>query len=403
MKRLQAFKYELRLNGAQRRCLYRIAGSCRYVFNKALGLQRERYEKGEKKLNYAGLCKLLTTWKYDKESLWLQETPSQALQQSLKDLERAYTNFFAKRADFPCFKRRGAKDSFRLPQGCRLEQENDRIFIPKLGWLRYRNSRKALGELSNVTISRHGDKWYVSIQTERTVKEAIHPSKTAIGIDVGVAKLATLSDGRVFEAINSFAQYQARLAFLQRAASKKKKRSSNWKKAITRVNRVHCKISCVRQDYLHKTTSAISKNHALVCLEDLKIKNMSKSAAGSLEAPGKKVRAKSGLNKAILDQGWYEFRRQLEYKEAWLGGFVLAVPPQNTSRTCPECGHVSSENRLSQAHFACVACGYQGNADQVAAINILRAGHARLACGELVQLGHSMKQEPAEMAQACVA
>jgi putative transposase len=107
---------------------------------------------------------------------------------------------------------------------------------------------------------------------------------------------------------------------------------------------------------------------------------MSKSAAGSTEAPGRHVRAKAGLNRAILDQGWFEFRRQLDYKLAWNGGHLIAVPPQNSSRTCPTCGHVSKENRRTQARFECAECGFEGNADLVGAINILRAGHARLAC-----------------------
>ena len=118
----------------------------------------------------------------------------------------------------------------------------------------------------------------------------------------------------------------------------------------------------------------------MVCIEDLKIVNMSKSAAGTVETPGRNVKAKSGLNKSILDQGWGEFRRQLEYKQVWLGGDVLAVPARNTSRTCPACGHVSAENRKTQSKFECVECGYAENADLNAAINILRAGHARLAC-----------------------
>jgi len=400
MKRLQAFKFELRLSGSEKRLFYRFSGSCRFVYNKALALQKDRYEKGEKKLNYAGLCKQLTQWRHQNETLWLKEIHSQVLQQSLKDLERAYRNFFEKRADFPQFKRRGVRDAFRFPQGSKLDQSNSRIFLPKLGWLRYRKSRDVLGEISNITVSRYGKRWYVSIQTERDVPTPVHASLSAVGVDVGVARLATLSDGMVYEAVNSFGIHRQRLAFLQRRASKRKKFSQNWKKAMAGVSLLHRKISSIRQDYLHKTTSAISKNHAMVCLEDLQIKNMSKSASGSLAIPGRQVKAKTGLNRSILDQGWHEFRRQLEYKEAWLGGTVIAVPPQNTSRTCPNCDHISAENRSTQAHFECVACGYVNNADKVGAINILRAGHARLACGETVRLGRSMNQEPAEAIQA---
>ena len=162
--------------------------------------------------------------------------------------------------------------------------------------------------------------------------------------------------------------------------SRKTKFSNNWKKAKARVQRIHATIGNARRDYLHKATSAISKNHAMVCIEDLQVKNMSRSAAGTADAPGRNVRAKSGLNKAILDQGWFEFRRQLGYKLAWGGGWLIAVPPQNTSRTCPCCGHVSAKNRQTQVRFECVGCGFEENADVVGAINVLRAGHARFAC-----------------------
>ena len=118
----------------------------------------------------------------------------------------------------------------------------------------------------------------------------------------------------------------------------------------------------------------------MVCMEDLQVRNMSGSASGTRESPGRNVRAKRRLNKSILDQGWYEFRRQLEYKLTWRGGILIAVLPQNTSRTCPECRSVSAENRKTQAEFRCETCGFEGNADVVGAINILRAGHARLAC-----------------------
>ena len=143
---------------------------------------------------------------------------------------------------------------------------------------------------------------------------------------------------------------------------------------------IHSRIGNARRDYLHKTTTTISQNHAMVCIEDLRVRNMSESAKGNVENPGRNVRAKSCLNKAILDQGWFEFRRQLDYKLKWNGGWLIAIPPQNTSRTCPCCGHVSKDNRKTQEHFECVECGLTENADVVGAINILRAGHARFAC-----------------------
>ena len=379
MQRLQAFKYELRPDGQQQLRMRRFAGSCRFVFNKALALQQERYEQGEKKLGYAELCKQLTQWKSEDSTAWLAETPSQPLQQTLKDLERAYTNFFAKRADFPRFKKKGLSDSFRYPQGFKLDQANTRLFLPKLGWLRYRNSRDVLGVIKNITVSQSSGKWYAAIQTEREVDVPVHQG-TAVGLDMGIKRFVTLSDGSHKDPLNSFKAHEKALRKAQQAMSRKVRFSRNWKKAKARIQRIQTHIGSARPDYLHKTSAAISKNHALVCVEDLQVRNMSKSAAGTTDTPGRNVRAKSGLNKAILDQGWGEFRRQLDYKLAWNGGHLIAVPPKNTSRTCPCCGHISADNRQTQATFECVECGFKENADLVGAINVLRAGHAQLAC-----------------------
>ncbi|WP_419687996.1 RNA-guided endonuclease InsQ/TnpB family protein [Burkholderia theae] len=381
MQRFQAYKFELRPDGQQERQMRRFAGSCRFVFNKALALQKERHAQGEKKLGYAGLCKLLTEWRNSTETAWLADAPVHPLQQSLKDLERAYASIFAKRTDFPRFKKKGRSDSFRYPdpKQVKLDQTNSRVFLPKLGWLRYRNSREALGTVKNVTVSQSCGKWYVSIQTEREVEQPI-PQGNAIGIDMGVVRLATLSDGTFYAPLNSFKRHEAALRRAQQAMSRKVKFSRNWMTAKARVQRIHSRIGNARRDYLHKATTAISQNHAMVCIEDLKVRNMSRSAAGTTEKPGRQVRVKSGLNKAILDQGWFEFRRQLDYKLAWHGGWLVAVPPRNTSRTCPCCGYVSTGNRRTQARFECMECGFAENADVVGAINVLRAGHARCAC-----------------------
>ena len=382
MKRLQAYKYELQPNGEQLRDMRRFSGACRFVFNKALALQIENHSAGEKFINYVAMAKHLTAWRNGNETPWLKDSPVHPLQHALKDLERAYKNFFAKRADFPRFKKKGQSDSFRYPdpKQIKLDQANSRIFLPKLGWVRYRNSREVLGIVKNVTVSGKQGKWYVSIQTEREVEAPIHPSTAIVGIDMGIARFATLSDGSYFAPLNSFKRQEKALVNAQRAMSRKKKFSNNWKKAKAKVQKIHARIGNARRDYLHKATTTISQNHAMVCIEDLQVRNMSKSASGTTETPGRNVKAKSGLNKAILDQGWYEFRRQLDYKLAWNGGQLVAVPPQNTSRTCPCCGHVAKENRRTQARFRCVACGFEENADVVGAINILRAGHAHCAC-----------------------
>jgi putative transposase len=295
-------------------------------------------------------------------------------------------------------------DSFRYPDAKQIEldRENGRISLPKLGYIRYRNSRIVLGEVRSATVSNRAGKWYVSILTKREVAQPV-PHGQAVGIDVGVARFGTLSDGSYIAPLASFKKHEQRLAKYQRRMSRKVKGSSNWKKAKARVQRIHAHIANARNDFLHKASTAISKNHAMIAVEDLQVRNMSKSAKGSAEVPGRNVRAKSGLNKSILDQGWFEFRRQLEYKTAWRGGFFVAVPAANTSRTCPCCGHISADNRKTQALFACVRCGHEANADHVGAINVLERGQRLLACGETVQPGRSKKQEPAEATQALAA
>ncbi|ECK8872577.1 transposase [Salmonella enterica] len=400
MKRLQAFKFQLRPNGQQEREMRCFAGACRFVFNRALALQNENHEAGNKYISYTKMTSWLVEWKNATETQWLKDAPSQPLQQSLKDLERAYKNFFQKRAAFPRFKKRGQNDAFRYPQGVKLDQENSRIFLPKPGWMRYRNSRQVTGVVKNVTVSQSCGKWYISIQTESEVSDPVHPSVSMVGLDAGVAKLATLSDGTVFEPVNSFQKNQKKLAGLQRQLSRRVKFSNNWQKQKRKIQRLHSRIANIRRDYLHKVTTTISKNHAMIVIEDLKVSNMSKSAAGTVSQPGRNVRAKSGLNRSILDQGWYEMRRQLEYKQLWRGGQVLAVPPAYTSQRCVCCGHTAKENRPSQSKFECQACGYTANADVNGARNILAAGHAVLACGGMVQSGRPLKQEPTEMIQA---
>ncbi|HFT0289755.1 TPA: RNA-guided endonuclease InsQ/TnpB family protein, partial [Proteus mirabilis] len=193
-----------------------------------------------------------------------------------------------------------------------------------------------------------------------------------------------------------------KLARLQRKLSRKIKFSANWQKQKRKIQHLHSHIANIRKDYLHKVTSEISKNHAMIVIEDLKVSNMSKSAKGTTERHGRNVKAKSGLNRSILEQGWYEMRRQLEYKQLWRGGQVLAIPPAYTSQKCACCGHTAKENRQSQSQFECLECGYTANADINAARNILAAGHAVLACGGRVQSDRPSKQEPAELIQTSV-
>lgn len=376
---------------------FQFAGCVRFVWNKALAWNLERLKRKEPILYYQELDFWLKLWKRSDEFGFLKETHSQILQQKLKDLQKAFLDAFDKSQPnkrLPTFKKRGQSISFRYPQGFQLNGNN--IYLPKLGWFRFRQSRKLEGTVKNVTVSYACGNWYVAIQTEQTIEQPAHPKSSIIGMDMGVARFATCSDGSVIEAKHHFKRLQRRLKIAQRSLSRKQKFSNNWKKQKEKIQKLHAHTANARQDYLHWHSNRLSKNHAMIVMEDLKVKNMSKSAKGSIDNPGRNVKAKSGLNRAILDQGWGEFRRQLDYKLNWSGGELVLVSPHYTSQTCPACEHVAKENRQSQAHFHCVACGYQENADKVGAMNVLRAGHAQLACGDIAN-GGSGAQETARL------
>ena len=325
MKRLQAYRFELRPDGFQGRQMGRFAGACRLVFNRALAIQRERHAQGLNNESLNALSSRLTGWRNDPATPWLAQAPVHPQQQALRDLRRAYANFFAGRAGRPRFRRKWGATSFRYPDAkqFKIDQANRRMFLPKLGWVRYRNSRVIEGELRNITVSRSCDKWFASIQTQREVP-APGPRCGVAGIDLGVARFATLSDGSFHVPLNSFKRHETAL--------RKAQFSNNWRKA--------------------------------------------------------------GLNQAILDQGWFEFRRQLDYKAAWNGGRFVAVPPAYTSQECSACGHTAKANRRSQKCFVCTVCGFEKHADWNAAINIRRAGLARIACE--VSGVSRQQQEPPE-------
>ena len=212
-------------------------------------------------------------------------------------------------------------------------------------------------------------------------------------MDWGVANFAMLSDSEVVDQCQPLKKFLPKLAKLQRRMSRKKKFSKNWRKAKAKVTKVHRHIANIRKDYVHQASNNISKNHVVVCIEDLQVQNLSKSAT-------KNRAQKSGLSRSILDASPFELRRQLEYKTQWRGGLLVLVPAKNTSRTCPVvlggCGHVSAENRKSQAKFVCVSCGFSAHADFLGAVNIREAGLASLACSQPSGDVSPSCQEPAE-------
>ncbi len=310
-------------------------GSSRFLWNKCLALNLERLEKGQSILWYQELAFWLTLWKQSDEYGFLKECPSQVFQQKIRDLERAFKDCFDKTQPLkrlPVFKKKGIGDSIRFPQGYKIF--NCRIFLPKLGWIGFYKSRQISGKIKNITISKRGERWYASIQVEQMIEIPRHPSDSEIGIDAGIICFAAFSDGTTIEGVNIFRRHQDRLAKEQRKLSRKQKGSQNWKKQKKKISGLHHTITNARKDFLHKLSTKISKSQARVYVESLQIRNMSASARGTLEDPGRNVKAKSGLNKSILDQGKYEFLRLLQYKLDWQGGSLVEVEYRNTSQRC---------------------------------------------------------------------
>jgi len=378
----KAYKYRLNTNATIEQKMTQYAGNCRFLWNKALALNLYYLEHKQPMLWYQELDFFSKLWKQSDEYEFLKLSPAQTLQQTLKQLERAFKDAFDKKQllkKIPTFKKRGDRDSFSFPQGFKLEGK--RIFLPKIGWVNFRKSREVEGTAKNVTVSRQGKHWFVSIQVEIEVPEPVHSSASMIGVDMGVKRLFTLSDGDFAKPINvDF--FKKKIKHLQKRLARMVKFSNNWRKLKEKINRLHTKIANIRHDTLHKLSTTLSKNHAMIVLENLQIKNMTKSAKGDRDNPGSMVKQKSGLNRVILDQGWGMFKTFLEYKQLWSGGQVLLVDPKYTSQTCPECHHRSKNNRQTQSEFECVLCGYREHADLVGAKNILERGHRLLACGE---------------------
>jgi putative transposase len=228
----KGYKFRLKTTADQEQILSQFAGCCRFVWNKALALQDELFQaESEKMLSKTKLLNLLPEWK--QEHPFLKESHSQILQQTLIDLDRAYQNFFRRLKNgedsgYPRFKKKFMHDSFRFPQGFKVKGRH--IYLPKLGWFRFYKSQNIDGTPKNVTVSRRGKNWYVSVQVEQELSDPISIQKPSVGIDMGVARFCTFSDGTLFLPLNSFKRLSRKLAKFQRSLAKKVKFSQNWKK-----------------------------------------------------------------------------------------------------------------------------------------------------------------------------
>ena len=347
------------------------------------------------------------------------------LQNTVRALDGAFQRFFSKTGGYPKFRRYGQSMGLRETDvSCfAVDTANGRVRFPKVGWLRYRASRPIEGRPITMTLRAEADGWYVAVACEISAEHLpVSEATKACGIDRGVANFAAFDTGRCVAPREAHKRSLQRLGRYQRSVARKIEAakvaagiakgkpfpkgfrlqpSNRLRKAQARVAKIHQKIARQRADFLHKLSTKVAEEHALVCLEDLKVGSMSASAKGTAEAPGKQVRQKSGLNRSILDQGWSTFKTQLEYKLQWRRGQLVLVNPAYTSQRCNACGHTEGANRKAEG-FRCVACGHTDHADVNAAKNILAAGLAVLAGNghvlveETVQQDRPVKREPTE-------
>ena len=412
--RLRAYRYELRLRPAQAQTLARWAGGLRWVWNAALAEQQRRYAAGERHAGYAEMCRWLTGWRNAPATAWLALGPVPPQQQVLKRLDEAWRRFFAKTARRPRFCARGQEPGLRFPSTDHfsIDAQNQRLRALKLGWVRLRLSRPIKGAVRNLSLRRERHRWFASVQVAQPEVLPAAGLAPTLGLDLGVTVFAACSDGTTIAPLQALARQQRRMRRCQRAVSRKGKGSANRRKAVGRLARLHQRIARQRADWLHQCSTALANQHPVIAIEDLKVRVMTASARGTRERPGKRVKQKAGLNRAMLDASWREFARQLAYKLEDRGGALVRVPAPYTSQRCHTCGHVDARNRPTQARFACVACGHTAHADVNAACNILAAGHAvwaqhqaPAACGEDVRRAPaaappapaaSTKQEPSE-------
>lgn len=376
MDLLRATVYRLYPTSEQAAQMVRIAGVCRLVYNLALEQRLDWWRPGWR-FSFAQQCRELTALR--REVDWLRDCPVHALQNALRDVERAYQNWWGGRAAPPQFRRKGDRDSFRESDpACfnlrRTGRKSGMVRIPKVGWVRFRGWYEIPGEMRSLTVSRRAGVWSASIQWRREVVEPAPSVLPPLGIDMGVVVALATSDGRLIEGPRAYDAARARLAFLQRAVARKKKDSANWRKTVAKVARLHARVANIRRDWMHKQTTTLAESQGVVVVENLRVRSMSGSAKGTAEQPGRRVRQKAGLNRSILDGGWFTFRETLAYKLVERGGHLATVDPAYTSQTCSACGAVDRNNRRSRNLFVCTACGHTEHADINAAKTILRQG-----------------------------
>jgi IS605 OrfB family transposase len=331
-------------------------------------------------------------------SPWLAAGSFIVQQQALRDFDQARKNWWAGTHGRPTWRKKGRREGFRivaLKPGHlrRLNRRSAEVFVPKVGWVRFRITRPLPTEAKSyrVTLDAAG-RWHLTFAPKPEPIER-RPTGAMIGIDRGVTNSLATSDGQLLHAPALTPSERARLTRLQRRLARGKKGSQRRERTRRAIARLRAREADRAKDWIEKTTTGLVRGYDLIAIEDLRVKAMTRSARGTIAAPGRNVAAKSGLNREILARRWGLFARRLSEKATLAGVAVVKVNPVNTSRRCHTCGHVAAENRKNQAVFGCVNCGHVAHADVNAALNILAAGRAVTAHGEAVALA-SMNCEP---------
>jgi putative transposase len=316
-------------------------------------------------------------------------------QATLRRLDKAFTAFFRRVKNgetpgYPRFKGAGWFDTVTWPadgDGCRWDSTPDqrvtRVRLQGVGHVRVHQHRPVRGRVKTVSVKREGKRWFVVLSCDQVPAEVVPSTGAIVGIDMGIASFLTTSEGRHVDNPRHARKAAARLAQAQQALARCTRGSNRRRKVPARVGTTHRKVRMQRLDHAHKTALSLVRDYDLIVHEALSIANMARAPKSKCNPSlpdaylPNGAAAKAGLNRSISDAGWGVFLAILAAKAESAGREVVAVDPRNTSRTCPQCGHIAKENRTTQERFHCIACGHAAHADVVGALNVLRAGLAR--------------------------